>query len=501
MKKKLFYNTASSLVLQIITIICGFILPRQILKYYGSDVNGLISSITQFLSFISFLQLGVGAVAQSEWYKPLAEKNNKKISEIYLSTQLFFRKISYIFIIYVIFLCIVYPFKVLNDFSQIYTITLILSISINLFLQYFLGITNQLLLYADQNAYIYMVIQGVLLIINTFASIVLMRLGLSIQVVKLISSLTFSINPIILMFFVNKKYEIDKKIKYLDEPLKQKWNGFAQHISSVITDNTDVVILTLFSTLKNVSIYYVYHMVVYGIRQLVTSAGVGIQSAFGNLIATKKNNELNVFFDKVEIIFHFAITFLFSCTTILITKFVFIYTRGINDANYIVPTFAFIMCVTFAIYCYRIPYNTIIKAAGHYKETQGSAIIESVLNVVISTILVINFGLIGVAIGTFIAVFYRLIYFVIYLSNNIIKRKVSKFIKLIFIDICVFIVCICISKYIAGNCINYIDFFVECIKTSILTIIITFFMFFMFENKKMFAIINKSKKMSWNGKK
>lgn len=77
-KKKLLYNTITSFANQFITIICGFILPRLLLTTYGSEVNGLVSSITQFLSVISFMQLGVGAVIQSTLYEPLAKKIVKK---------------------------------------------------------------------------------------------------------------------------------------------------------------------------------------------------------------------------------------------------------------------------------------------------------------------------------------------------------------------------------------------------------------------------------------
>ena len=62
-------NTVSALVFQIVTVICGFVLPKAILSYYGSEVNGLVNSIAQFLQVIAFLELGVGAVVQSALYK------------------------------------------------------------------------------------------------------------------------------------------------------------------------------------------------------------------------------------------------------------------------------------------------------------------------------------------------------------------------------------------------------------------------------------------------
>ena len=52
-KIRLVRNTFSSLAFQVVTVICGFILPRLILKYYGSETNGLVSSIQQFLQIIA----------------------------------------------------------------------------------------------------------------------------------------------------------------------------------------------------------------------------------------------------------------------------------------------------------------------------------------------------------------------------------------------------------------------------------------------------------------
>ena len=40
---------------------------------YGSDVNGLVSSITQFLGYIALVEGGVGGVIRAALYKPLAK--------------------------------------------------------------------------------------------------------------------------------------------------------------------------------------------------------------------------------------------------------------------------------------------------------------------------------------------------------------------------------------------------------------------------------------------
>lgn len=119
-RKKLFLNTSSSIISQVATIICGFVLPRLILNHFGSEVNGLVNSITQFLSIIAFLELGIGSVLQFSLYKPLAEKNEEEISKVLVSGQKFFTKIALILLVYVLFLMGVYPLIANQNFGFVY---------------------------------------------------------------------------------------------------------------------------------------------------------------------------------------------------------------------------------------------------------------------------------------------------------------------------------------------------------------------------------------------
>ena len=73
-------NSAASLLLEFVSVICGFIVPRLIIGTYGSDINALTSSITQFLSYIALVEAGVGGVIRAALYRPLAEKNTAATS-------------------------------------------------------------------------------------------------------------------------------------------------------------------------------------------------------------------------------------------------------------------------------------------------------------------------------------------------------------------------------------------------------------------------------------
>lgn len=492
-KKIVALNTFSSMLLQGITVIVGFILPKLFLDYYGSEMNGLISSITQFLGFITLMELGIGAVVQSALYKPLVSNDEKLVSQIMKSAQNFFNKIAIAYVVYTIVLIIIYP-KIDNSFDIRYSGTLILIISISSIAQYFFGLSNQLLLISDQKNYIVNILTMITLILNTLISLILIIKGYDIRTVKLFSMFVLLIKPIFLNIYVKKKYRLDKKIKYVEEPIEQKWNGILQHIASFVLTNTDIMILTVFSNLKNVSIYTIYKLIVSGLQQIVISFMSGIQSAFGHMLANNQITELKKRFSQLELVVHSIVTVIFSSACVLIVPFVQVYTKGIVDAEYNQPFFGIIITLATAMYCLRLPYNVIVLAAGHYRETQNSALIEMVLNIVISIFLVNRFGIVGVSIGTFIAMSYRTIYLSHYLSKNIIFYKFSNFVKHMLINTISVILIIIVTNQVTINNDSYLSWTISAIEVSIISSVIVILLTSIMYWKDIGQIIIKLKK-------
>ena len=110
-------NVMSTIVLQAITLLSGFIVPKLILDQFGSDINGLVTSITQFLSYISLIEGGVGSVILANLYKPLAEGDMDKVSAVIVTANNFFKKLSYVFLGYQAVLAVVYPFFIKTELS------------------------------------------------------------------------------------------------------------------------------------------------------------------------------------------------------------------------------------------------------------------------------------------------------------------------------------------------------------------------------------------------
>lgn len=490
-KKKLLYNTVSSLIFQLTTVICGFILPKLILNAFGSEVNGLVNSITQFLGVISFLELGVGAVVQSALYKPLAEKKQDDVNKIISSADKFFTRLGQIFLVYVIVLVIVYPQLAGKNLGFAYKATLIIAISISSFAQYFFGIVNRLLLTADQHGYIQYNAQTLAVICNTAACFILIHVGCSIQIVKLTTSLIYLMQPFLIYLYVRHHYNINKKIEYTEEPIPQKWNGIAQHVAAVILDGTDTVVLTLFATLSDVSIYSVYFLIVKGVKQLFMSMTNGITSLIGELWAKQEIEELKKTFSWTEWVIHTGTTFVFGLTAILIVPFVKVYTLGIHDANYIQPLFGALIVAANAAHCLRLPYNIIILAGGHYKQTQNNYIVAALLNIVVSVVTVKQWGLIGVAIGTLVAMGYQTVWMAVYDSKKLVKWPLKNFVKQIIVDALTVVVGIFAVRMITMTNTTYIQWFFLAIKMAIIWIGIVCIMNAIFYQEKMVTMIHK----------
>lgn len=471
--KKAIINIISSLILQVVTVICGFIVPRLIIKSFGSSVNGLVTSITQFLAYITLLESGFGPVVKSILYKPIANKNKEEIEKILKASEKFFRTISYIFIAYIGILCCVLPFVVSEEFDKLYTLSLVAIISISTFAEYYFGMTYKLYLQAEQKTYITSFIQIGTTILNTIMIVLLIYFGSSIQIVKLASAVIFVFRPIMQNLYVKKKYNINLKNVNEEYKIKQKWNGLAQHIASVIHNNTDAVVLTLFANTIEVSVYSIYLLVVNGIKKLVQAFTGGIDASFGDMLAKNEKENLNRSFKTYELFYFTLITIIYSCTLLLILPFVKVYTNGITDANYYRPIFAYLLVISEFMWTIRLPYSSITLAAGHFKETMKGAWVECGVNIVLSVILVFKYGIVGVAIGTLVAMIIRTIEFMYHTSKYILERSCwYTFKRLIIIAIEVIIIVIICNLIPNINITNYITWALQAVIIAVISSVI-----------------------------
>lgn len=492
--KKAFLNVLTNLILQVFIFVYGFVLPKIIMSKYGSNVNGLISSVTQFLAYISLLESGVGPVVKSILYDPISKKDNKKIIDILYATEKFFRTIAGIFIIYIIVLTFAYPNIIKTSKSTLYVSSLIIIISISIFSEYFFGMIYTIFLQANQETYVISIIQIGTYILAIIAAIIMAKLNVSVHILKLSISLIFVLRPIAQSLYVKRKFNLDFKKADKNYVIKNKWDGLAQHIAYVVHTNTDITVLSIFSTLSEVSVYSVYMLIVKGIKALITAFSSGLDASFGDMISKKETENLRNKFELYEIIYFMICTVLFACSIVLILPFVKIYTSNINDANYIRPLFGILLVISECLWAIRLPYLTLVYAAGHFKETRNGAWIECLTNIIISVILVRRYGIVGVAIGTIVAMVIRTSEFIYYANKKILKVNVIKSLrKILELAVIIFLTAIFANKMFIFQNTSYVYWFVNAIIVFIFTSLLTFIINMIFYRNKLIEVLKISK--------
>lgn len=419
-------NVLTTLVRQVISTLCGIVLPRVLIGAFGSVVYGATTSIAQFLSYITLLEGGIGGVARGALYEPLTRGDKVQISRIHRAIRSFFLKIAGIFLVYTLIIAVFYyDIADVTVFDRPFTFALVLAISLSSMANYLGGIADLTLMNADQKQYLTNTVMTVTNIANTLLVVILVWANANILVVKLSTALIFVTRRIFYTCYVKRHYRLPGTEDRTYQ-LEQKWTGMGQHIAFFLHTNADIILLTLLADLKLVAVYTVYYLVIRSIWDISSSFSGGMEAAFGELIAKKKQEELTRVYRKYAMMLTLAALSLFGCTGVLIIPFVRLYMAGVTDANYIQPLFALLLLAAEAINCLVLPYTTLPISANQLKQSRWGSYGEAILNIGLSLLLIRWNPLLGVAIGTLTATVFKAIFYMRYTAKHILRCSFRK---------------------------------------------------------------------------
>jgi len=251
------------------------------------------------------------------------------------------------------------------------------------------------------------------------------------------------------------------------------------------------VVLSVFSTMSAVSVYSVYLIVVSGIKNLVLSCFGGISALLGELWAKQKREELDDYFAFTEWFIHSLSMFVWCCTYKLIVPFVLIYTEHTTDVDYDVPLFAALICIAYALYCLRLPFNEMILAAGHYKNTQKIFVAAASINLTLSILSVSHWGLIGVAIGTIAAMLYQMLHMGYYVIKQLKVHSIMKSAKQYIVDIITIILVLLATSVISDTEATWLGWIILAVKHAAVITVCIIAMNLAFYNQESMQIVRK----------
>lgn len=472
--KNMVVNISTSIFLQVINMIVGFIIPQLFLKQYGSEYYGLISSVQQILAYLTIFEAGIGMASIQSLYSAINEKNYTKINSILLSTKKFYNRAALFYSVGLIIMTLSYPFLINSDINKNTVALLVIVMGSSSVIEYIIQGKYRVILTADQKLSVVNKFMIISQLLGLIIRLILISLGVNIIIVQSSLIVINFLRGLILGIYVRKNYKfINLKSNGKIQKLSQKNAVLINQISGLVVYNSPTILLTFFADLKMVSVYSVYNFVFSSLYSILTNTfSTASTASFGSLISSNNLKSLQTNYNLYEFIYYNLVTVVYSVTAIMIIPFVRIYTFGINDIEYVDYKLVILFLIIGILNNIRVPMVTMINAAGHFEQTKKRAIIEAIINFSASLFFVKYLGIYGVLIGALVSFMYRSIDMIIYSNKNIVKQSNNLTIKRILINIIIgCILYITINRFM-GSAYTEIDSWISWIGIAIITTII-----------------------------
>lgn len=490
--KNTFLNFISKSANTLLFNILKFVSRTVFIKILGSSYLGINGLLTNVLSMLSLAELGIGTAITFSLYKPIAEKNERKIAALMNLYKKIYRVIGIvIFIIGLIlmqFLDVLVPNKGDVQNLELIFILYVLDSSLTYFLSY-----KTTLLIADQKEYM-------LFKSNIFFSIINITIQLIVLIIAknyiayLVSGIIITfIQRIYVNYFVTKKYSLLNKYKeevLQDEDkytIKKNVKAMLYHkFGDYCINGTDSIIISMFDSIISVGKYSNYFLLFDTVNTVINMLFNSMTSSFGNVIASEDEKTRFSIFKKINFIGFWLYGFSAICFYNLINPFI---TLWAGEGYLLDMPIVIVLVINNYMLGMRIPLFTVKSAAGLYDEDKFVPIIQSIINLSVSIILISKLGLIGVFIGTFVSGMVPSLYRPFLVYKYVFKESyISYYIDYVSNIILLIFACI-ITNFVSDLFITQITIYTFILKMTLCIIIPNIIFMIRFRNTEEFKYI------------
>lgn len=396
-------NAEVNLLFYFLTLFLAFFSRRIFLECLGTEFIGLTGTLGNILGYLNLAELGITSCIGYFLFKPLQANNRQEIQDILSLLGYLYNWIGCIILIGGALISLFFPFifsKAELGLGIIYFAyySFLGSSLIGYFINY-----RQILLTADQKNYLVAIYFQSARIMKIILQILLAYTYQNLYVWVGIEFLFGVIGCLILNWKINKEYpwlNVDKSrgkllLKQYPEIITKTKQVFIHKIKDFALIKSDELFIFLFVSLKMVAYYGNYMIVISKLISLFSAVTGSIGASVGNLVAEgNKQNMLKVFWELTTIQHTISAILCFSLYSFL-EPFV-VHWLG---SEYIMDNRILILLIIFVyITNSRKSVDNFNYAHGLYADV-WSAWAELIINVSITIIAGLKWGIIGILLG------------------------------------------------------------------------------------------------------
>lgn len=422
--KRVILNVIMNLSYQAVVLVFGFLLPRLYLVKFGSDVNGLDSTIKNIFAYLALLEAGVGLLAQHALYSPIATGNTEKINGILSASCEFYIKSGVIYTLITFVFAAVYPLivKTTLDYFTIFAIIILYGLPgiINFLLR---GKYNALM-EVDGKKYIITLLATITLALSNVLRLVFLMMTDNLILIQATYCIPSLIQIFFIIIYVRKKYKwVDWKAKPDFPALSQKKSVLIHQISGCIFSNTDPVIISIMCGMNYASVYAVFSLFFTNLQKLVASFTDSLTFRLGQMFYVDRDKFYKLFC-LYESVYYMLLFACYTVVTAFLMPIIKLYTSGVGDsAIYYSKPILLLFAVATVLTGTEVPMQQMLNIAGKYDETRHQAIWEMSINIIVSLAAVYKIGVAGCLIGTIAALTYRNNALILFVMKNVMHKS------------------------------------------------------------------------------
>ncbi len=432
--KKIKWNLLSVIACQIVTIGIGFLLPRLYIENFGSAVNGVLSTIKQIFTYLCLLEAGIGLATSQALLRPVATADRDRISAILAATRQYYIRTGIVYGAAVTGIALVYGFFVDTGLSPLTVMALVILNGVPSLVTFFIHGKYQILLETDGRQYVITNSQIALQVLSGFGKIAVLLLTDNLVLMQATYCLIAVLQLLYVTVYAKRQY---RWLNFRTTPdrgaISQKNAVLLHQISAMVFNNTDILLLSFISGFSAVSVYTVYSLFFTQIETFIAGLVKGFNFALGQLFSVDRK----AFAEKYEIyeMCYIAANFMvYTLMCVFLLPIIQIYTKGVSDADYYMPTAVLLFTLAKLLSAARMPANQVIEYAGSFRETRWHAVTEMVLNITVSIACIFKWGICGALVGTIAAILFRSVAVVLFVNRRVLGRSVFRTFSLWLID-------------------------------------------------------------------
>jgi O-antigen/teichoic acid export membrane protein len=423
---------------QVVYITLGFLLPRLYLENFGSEVNGVLSAIKQIFTYLILLEAGTGLATVQALYKPVAEGRFKESSAILAATKNYYIKTGFIYSAIVLVIAVIYSFVIPTNVDSWVVFSIVVLTGVPSLFSYFIVLKYRILMEVDGRKYVITNSETAVQLISSIGKILVLVFTDSLILIQVVYCAIAVFQMLYLYIYAKRRYKwINLKEKPDYKAVSQKKSVLVHQLSSMVFNNTDIILVSAMCDFKVASVYTVYNMFFTQVQSFITSLTSSFTFALGQMFHTdrKKFDKIFSMYETFYILCSFVI---FTLMAVFLLPIIQIYTDGIDDAEYTNAALLLLFVLMRILSNGRIPVNQVMEFAGKFKDTRSHAIIEMVINIGVSVVAIMKWGVCGAIVGTIAALLFRGTVTIHFVNKKLLERGQMKTYKLWIINSVIF---------------------------------------------------------------